>query len=211
METDELIATAAYLLGVQHGLLIACEEMLFDKPDGRSSPRKRKRPVDYSETTWGRMLRDDTEKLSDDSTPEARIFRLRFRVPFFLFLLLLDWTRSWREKSDDNPDGLAAFNVCGVRRVPTDLLLLGVLRILGRGTCLDGILELSGISVTTMDLFFHKFAKQYRKKLFPLHVHMPSSPSEISSVLGAFAAVAWFPWVYRQHRCRSSLLGQMSP
>ena len=41
--------------------------------------------------------------------------------------------------------------------VPLNLLLLGVLRMLGRGTCTDGITELSEISETKMNSFLKDF------------------------------------------------------
>ncbi len=63
----------------------------------------------------------------DHHSRESRKFRLRFRVPYVLFMRLLAWTRTWREYSPDNPTGVREMDACGSPRAPTELLLLGVL------------------------------------------------------------------------------------
>jgi hypothetical protein len=71
---------------------------------------------------------------------------------------VLGWTKEWHETM--NP-----FDAAGRARIPTELKLLGVLRILGRATCFDGIEELSGISVPTMQTFFHSFTAWFREEV----------------------------------------------
>ena len=69
--------------------LIVLEEMREDeeaKPDGRKNPRRRRRRIAHSETIWARLLQEDRDELQDPSSREAELFRLRFRVPFSLFL-----------------------------------------------------------------------------------------------------------------------------
>lgn len=61
---------------------------------GRSNATGR---PDYSDTTWGRMLKDPAS-LSELRNPHsylALLFRRRFRIPFQLFELLLSWTTNW--------------------------------------------------------------------------------------------------------------------
>lgn len=126
------------------------------KVDHRTLPRPGKsnrtgRPK-YSESTWGRMMERDIERLRDPSSDEAIIFRRRFRISFGLFEHILAWVRSWvaeTRKSDTDATGRDS--------VPLNLLLLGVLRMLGRGTCTDGITELSDISETKMNSFMKEF------------------------------------------------------
>jgi len=97
---------------------------------------------------------------------KGKEFQLRFRVPFALFLIVLAWTQSWYcFDAVHNPNGVKEFDAFGVKQVPTDLLVMGVLRILGRSTCLDGIEELSYISKTKMGTFFHMFTSQARTLL----------------------------------------------
>ena len=79
-----------------------------------------------------------------NTTAEAKLFRLRFRVPYKLFVILLDWTEAFIESKEKTRD------CTGHPKVPISLKLLGVLRILGRGTCYDGIKKLSDMSETTI-------------------------------------------------------------
>lgn len=108
---------------------------------------------DYGESAWGRMLRD--ERLQDTASGAAILFRRRFRVPYAVFEAIVEKTKVWHEKNDTD---------CARRsRIPTALKVLGVLRILGRATCFDGIHELSGIAPSTMCSFFHKFTAWFAK------------------------------------------------
>jgi hypothetical protein len=193
MASFEAVQIAAALWSSQNKRLInTVIDIIFDeKVDGRKNKRGKKRKATYYNCVWSEMLLRDQERLEDDSSREGKEFRLRFRVPYKIFTKLVEWTKLWREQSVDNPDGTAEFDACGNPRIPTTLLVLGCLRILGRGTCLDGILELSGISTTTMDRFFHKWCKNFRNELFPKFVYMPSSQSEIAEAMGPFAAVGF--------------------
>jgi len=53
--------------------------------------------------------------------------------------------------------------------------VLGVLRMLGRGTCLDGILELSDISPAVMSRFFHAWCAKFVEEMYPEHVRLPET------------------------------------
>ena len=135
------------------------------------------------ESAWAKML-EDKALLQEADSRDAEMFRLRFRVPYKIYELLVEWTKNWREYSDTNPEGVKPSDACGNPRIPTELLVLGVLRILGRGTCLDGIYELSGISTTSMDQFFHLWTEKFRTEVFLMHVKMPETKEEISIILG---------------------------
>ena len=65
--------------------------------------------------------------------------------------------------------------------------LLGVLRILGRGTCFDGIKELSGIGESTMQEFFHRFCRIFAKEIYPLHVYTPQTKEEVVEMVTPYA------------------------
>ena len=77
----------------------------------------------------------------------------------------------------------------GRQRYPTDLKVLGWLKIVGRTACFDDVEELSGIKTPTMNAFFHKFSEMGRKELFPQHVSMPSTLEQLVKVEAAYAAV----------------------
>jgi hypothetical protein len=150
------ILAAAQMEHVVIAMAAAIEE--DERIDHRTLPRPggsnaTGRPK-YSESTWGKMMQRDIDKLRDSSSPEARLFRRRFRVPFGLFELILSWMVSWVAQTRKSEK-----DCTGRESIPLHLLLLGVLRMLGRGTCTDGIKELSDISETKMSTFFKDFCK----------------------------------------------------
>ena len=52
-------------------------------------PRVAEDPVNYDETPWAKMLQNPA--VHDPSTRLGKCFRLRFRVPYPLFLLLFEY------------------------------------------------------------------------------------------------------------------------
>ena len=75
----------------------------------------------------------------------------------------------------------------GRPRCPTELKLLGYLRICGRAACFDDIEELSGINESTMHYFYHHFSKQVREELYSIHVKMPSRLEELIEIEAEYA------------------------
>ena len=107
------------------------EEDIFDnKVDGRTLPRPGRSNLNgrknYESSCSGRMLKLDELKLRDPTSEESRIFRLRFRIPFAMFELLLSWVNDWLQ----NTVRLGSSDCTGRQSVSTPLKLLGVLRIL---------------------------------------------------------------------------------
>jgi hypothetical protein len=165
--------------------------------------------ADYQSSLWARFLRENEKELRRPGSNAALLFRRRFRVPYVIFLQLLEWTKAWHEKG--------ATDAFGRERIPTELKLLGVLRVLGRATCFDGIQELSGISVPTMCAFFHEFTSWFAKEvswiclgslfilnshqkthvccvllwsqIYPKFVSPPKTKEELLEVSTAYAAV----------------------
>ena len=163
------------------------EAVFFSDDEDAGIKRVRSRPggsnangrPDYGETTWGRMLRDDVAELQDHTSAKAKIFRARFRLPYPVYLKLLEWVKIWHEKN--------AHDASGRDRIPTELKLLGVLRVLGRSTCFDGITELSGISVSSMQTFFHKFTEWFTEKVYPKFVFTPKTKNDLVEIETAYA------------------------
>jgi hypothetical protein len=125
--------------------------------DGRSNPRSAKRQQAWQSSLWERMLTNSAEELKNPHSKESKSFRNRFRVPFPIFERLVVWTKTWYERDEKGENkGIREHDAAGTSRIPTRLKVLAVLRILGRGTCLDGINELSGISTTAINSFFSK-------------------------------------------------------
>jgi hypothetical protein len=165
--------------------------------DGRSQPRQAKKMKLYHESNWGKMLKEEKEKLLDPDSKESKIFRNRFRVPYPIFLRLVQWTKSWYDKDDSVPGSrksdcsIGAYDAVNNPSIPCELKVLGVLRILGRGICLDDVEELTNISKTTMHKFFHLWTKKFREHVTPEHVKIPETAMEIEEVLKPYEAVGF--------------------
>jgi hypothetical protein len=61
------------------------------------------------------------------------------------------------------------------------LLILGVLRVLGRHFCFDDVAEATGISEETCRLFFHAFCARWSQTKYPELVKSPSTPAEFDA------------------------------
>ena len=135
------------------------------------------RPM-YQYSTWGRMLVNPRTRDPSDRKGGV-LFRTRFRVPFPLFERLVQLTRENRWFSE-NPDA------SGRKGAPLELKILGVLRVLGRGYCFDGIEELSFISAECNRMFFHTFCDLFSKKYFDVYCNAPMSDAEIKKTLSVY-------------------------
>jgi hypothetical protein len=63
--------------------------------------------------------------------------------------------------------------------VPNNILVLGVLRTLGRGTCTDGIEELSNVGAETFRQFLLEYAAWASPKYYGLWVKPPRNETEL--------------------------------
>ena len=97
----------------------------------RSQNDLRSDPESLWQTTWGRMLL--SEEVKDPNSYVASKFRRRFRLPFSLFLLVV-------QKCKDA-------KVFGESKIPYEFKVLVALRILARGNCADDLNEMSHISL----------------------------------------------------------------
>jgi hypothetical protein len=75
----------------------------------------------------------------------------------------------------------APVSSAGVPGVPLELQLLGVLRVLGRATCFDGIEELTGASAEAHRVFFHTFCERFSKKYYDEYVYLPRTAEETAN------------------------------
>ena len=115
----------------------------------------------------------------------GKLFRLRFRVPFPLFQRLVEMTRlnEWfSERKDASGRTGAPQNILGLKTPK----ILGVLRVLGRGYCFDGIEEPCFISRVVNRVFFHRWCKLFSKKYFPIYFNPPSTKEEIQRTLDVY-------------------------
>ena len=135
------------------------------------------RPM-YEYSTWGRMLLNPRTRDPGDRKGGV-LFRLRFRVPFPLFERIVALTRenNWFTERGD---------ASGRRGAPLELKILGVLRVLGRGYCFDGIEELSFISAECNRIFFHSFCSLFSKKYFEIYCNAPLTDDEVNRTLSVY-------------------------
>ena len=150
---------------------------------------KKKRPggsnatgrPDYSASLWGQMLQNDLHDLRDPETERAKEFRRRFRIPFLLFEKVAEDYEAYRESR-----GKMKTDCTGRHGIPTKIAVLGVLRMLGRGTCLDGIKELSSVSPAAMSQCFRDFCAWFRKEIYPKFVAPPKNKEELEKAMADY-------------------------
>jgi hypothetical protein len=105
-----------------------------------------------------------------------RVFRRRFRMPYDSFQALVAMAaqedalfRRWRE---------GAVDAIGQPAAPLPLLILCVLRYLGRGWTLDDLSENTGISEEVIRVFLHSFLLFGSTILFNKYVIAPTTAAE---------------------------------
>ena len=118
-------------------------------------------------------------EIRNPASNSGKLFRRRFRVPFPLYERLYQMCieMGFEENVVD------AFGRAGV---PLQLKLLGVLRILGRATCVDGISELTLASEETHRVFFREFCKKFAATYYKQFVSAPTSVEEMKKVSSVY-------------------------
>ena len=145
----------------------------------RMKRQTRRVPIDYWQTPWGQMLMNPN--LLIDGSHIAKVFRLRFRIPFLMFRdILMPMVVSANIFPND-----------AHRRVntPTEFKVLASLRILGRGNCCDDISEMSMISPSSCNRYFNTLVTGFVSHFYRDMVRIPTGQEladimEMYSVLG---------------------------
>ena len=99
-----------------------------------------------------------------------------------IFEMLMIDTRKWQCNASTH-------DVAGRQAISLELKVLGVLRILGRGSCLNGITELSSISESAMHNFLHSFTSWFRAEMYPRMATQPKSYSALEIAMGPYCAL----------------------
>jgi hypothetical protein len=106
-----------------------------------------------------------------------KIFRNRFRLPYQQYLELVAYAKTspeyFKRWFDDSKD------VTGESAAPLEILILGVLRYLGRGWTFDDLWENTGIHAETHRQFFHKFIAFGSDVLYARYVDKPMRETSI--------------------------------
>ena len=156
---------------------------LYDVEE-RSKVVKRRRlslrlkPDRFKESCWGRMLRDSTWR--DGASRDGEKFLLRFRVKPSMFETMVSEARSCPEFNDEGVD------CCGQRKAPLELLILGFLRVIGRGVCFDCVMELRDVGEETFRFFFHKYTRWGARKYYDCWVYPPRTEEELRASMDAY-------------------------
>lgn len=134
--------------------------------------------IDYNTTKWGILLRSPT--LSDPSSPKAKLFRRRFRMPYNLFSYIVQRCKDASIFSAPNKSR---------RHIPDEIKLMCCLRILGRDNCCDDIGEMSDMGESTALSVFTKFVLGFSIKFGKEFISIPEGENlkkvmEIYSRLG---------------------------
>jgi hypothetical protein len=135
-----------------------------------------KRP-NYKESAWGRLLRRN--ECSNVNHKDGRYFRRRFRVPYELFLRIVQICREYKWFPESH------------RSAPLELKVLATLRKLGRGGCFDSLAELTLIDQETLRVFYHRFCKLFSENVFHTYVRGPETPAEIEKVVNVYARLGF--------------------
>jgi hypothetical protein len=140
---------------------------------------------------------DYIENPEPDCPSWNKLFRQRFRLPYWSYLEILEWVSGngcdglfdrWRTEADHGFTGRKNSKKVS----PIELLLLGTLRYLGRGWTFDDIEEGTKVSREVHRCFFHAFTTFGVKFLYPPFVRMPQTTADLRNCESEYA-VAGFP------------------
>lgn len=143
------------------------------------------RPV-YKNSTWWTMLVKGECKIIGH--PQSKLFRRRFAVPFSMFKNIVEEARSWVSMKGILNEKLGDFRMdCrGIEGVPLELKILGALRMMAKGCSFDAIAELSGMSISTMQPFFHFFLNKFCEVYREAWIKYPKTPEEAADNLEVY-------------------------
>ena len=127
-------------------------------------PREPKKVVDYWTTNWGRWMQQP--EMLDPNSKLAKLFMLRFRMPFYLF-------QGWFvPQCLENK--IFGESHTRVDSIPIEFKLLMCLRILGRGNCYDDLNEFSMISNSSVQRIFLQFVARFSAVFYNDLIAMPA-------------------------------------
>ena len=135
--------------------------------------------IDYSNTKWGLLLRDPT--LSDSSSPKAKLFRRRFRMPHNLFVYIVARCKEQAVFSDIKSNK---------GRIPDEIKLLCCFRILGRDNCFDDVSEFSDMGESTALHVFTKFVLSFTYKFGKEFIKIPEG-EDLKKVMDIYAKLGF--------------------
>lgn len=157
------------------------------------SKRRRRAPVsipknrksNFSSQPWGVLL----TKLKaipggvSIGSRAGKLFRRRFRVPWLVYL---DLVQKCRDKKLFGEKSLDKVDLCGSEICPIEIKLLGVLRILGRNWCFDDIAEATGMGESTVRKSFIAFTENFVQEYYDTYILRPIG-ADLQKMMDVFA------------------------
>lgn len=171
------------------------------------------------------LQEDKIVVLLDEKTRDAKTFRRKFRVPYIIFMKIVDEISNSTDsrwnclKTQRNEISESA----GADPIPHTILVLCSLRILGRNLFPDDVHDLCGVSETKIRNYFRDFVMIYGSYLFKKLVKAPSPndmdelnkcmyPYKIVGLPGCIASVdcvhvQWEAPNFLKHSCANGRFG----
>jgi hypothetical protein len=108
-------------------------------------------------------------------------FRKYFRVPYSIYLSIVDWARNKNIRAVSTTDHF------GRSSAPLEVLILAVLTILGHGISFEIVSWLASISEPIIRNFYHLFCEKYSKEFYEQECGIPEDTEDINSILESYS------------------------
>lgn len=159
---------------------------------------KAERGIRFDSTNWYKLYvinpgkendRDTMIQRYDDATSAGKQFRTRFRLPFLLYLDLLERVKA----AEKDPESVLYRSSAGPKSnkmYPVELFLLGALRYMGRNATFDCLAENTTISESRHRNWTYCFVKWYTETQYPSKCRFPTTANEVADLMQQYDAVA---------------------
>jgi Plant transposon protein len=139
---------------------------------------------EYKQSPWWHLICNPD--VADPASARGKEFRQKFRISYLLFVFIVRLCKERRWASiKSRRRGLK------VQNIPVELLILGVLHILGHSVKFAGVHDGSYVSATSIRVFFKHFTRKFSKEMYHVWVRLPSSAADIESVRALYAALGF--------------------
>ena len=160
------------------------KRQLLEKPDVAVKVGRKiyDRPLYSNSTWWTMLLRGECKVVGH---PQNKLFRRRFSIPFSMFRDIVAEAREWPHGGGKMGD--VTVDCVGVEGVPLELKILGALRMSAKGCSFDAIAELSGMSISTMQSFYHLFWDRFVVALKDRWIFYPTDAAGVADNVEVYA------------------------
>ena len=184
--------TSMFVLAESNFIASVIANKRKEAPDHQKAKEKLRvklydRPV-YTQSTWWIMLEKGDVKVVGHA--HNKQFRRRFSVPFSMFKEIVEEARDWIGLNGKKL-GERVTDCVGVLGVPLELKVLGALRMSAKGCSFDAIAELSGMSISTMQCFYHHFWDKFVAVFHDRWIIYPTTAAEAADNLAVYGRLGF--------------------